>query len=57
MNPYRAMDATPPPEISESLPRSAGEELRKARQARQILWIAMAGMIALPVLLFVVFHT
>ncbi len=50
MNAFPRMDATPP---EKQCPQLAAE----AHRARWILFGAMAVMIALPVLLFVVFHT
>jgi hypothetical protein len=50
MNAFRRMDATPPENES---PQLAAE----ARRARVILFVTMAAMIALPVLLFLAFHT
>jgi hypothetical protein len=50
MNPFPAMDAIPPEEPD---PKLAAQALR----ARRILMLAMAVMIGLPLLLFVIFKT
>lgn len=49
MNPFRFMDATPPEHFDPEL-------MAQARRARRILFFAMALMIGVPVLLFVLFH-
>lgn len=49
MNPFPPMDAIPPEELDPAL-------AAQARRARAILMIAAAAMVAVPVLLFVIFH-
>lgn len=48
------MDATPPPTPT---PPEDPRLRAQGDRARLILWIAMAVMIGLPALLFVLFHT
>lgn len=50
MNPFPPMDATPPKPSDPKL-------VAQAERARRILFVAMALMIGVPVLLFVLFHT
>lgn len=50
MNPFPRMDAIPSK-------KEEADHAAEARRARTILMLAMGGMIALPVLLFVIFHT
>jgi hypothetical protein len=47
------MDAIPPKQGAENEPQLAAQ----AQRARTILLLVMAGMIGLPLLLFVLFHT
>lgn len=49
MNAFPGMDATPP--------EDPAKLEAQASRARTILFLVMAAMIALPVLLFVLFHT
>ncbi len=53
MNAFPRMDATPPDDSREPDPALTA----RADRARLILIAVMAAMIALPVLLFVLFHT
>jgi len=50
MNPFPIMDATPPDNPDPEL-------AAQARRAQRILMLAMALMIGVPILLFVLFHT
>lgn len=50
MNPFPRMEATPPEQTDP-------ESQAQARRARRILFFAMAVMIGVPLLLFVLFHT
>jgi hypothetical protein len=50
MNAFRGMDATPPDGSDPAL-------AAQARRARRILLVAMAVMVGIPLLLFVVLHT
>jgi hypothetical protein len=50
MNPFRGMDATPPNDPDPAL-------AAQASRARRVLMLAMALMIGVPLLLFVLLHT